>query len=81
MSKKILLVWIIILFICSSLASGISNFTKDYGLIDTKVDNNESLEKVAVTCQTFGVSKGTSIQSKLSEIKARELLDKINEIV
>jgi len=80
MLKKILVVGIIILFICSSLASGISNFTKDYGQMDIEIDNNKSVEKATVTCQTFGVSKGTSIQSELSGIKARELLDKINEL-
>jgi len=80
MLKKILVVGIIILFLCSSLASGINNFKKDYGQVDIEFNINESLEKVTVCCQTYGFNERSSNQIEITNFEAEQLFNKINEI-
>ena len=80
MLKKYMVVGIIILFLCSSLASGINNLSKDINQTDSKIENdNEPFDKVSVCCQTYGTNRGISKQIEITEIEVKKLLDKISE--
>jgi len=79
--KNSLIALIVILFLCSTFASGINGLSKVTNQVYSDVENEyKSQKKVVISCQTYGIPGKKPKLFELPEYDARELLEKINEL-